>query len=79
MFSGIRASDPRGLNKGGGSKFRVGSQVRQETPEEGHIDRNNKDEDNSLKTLKDKKVTDDYIIVRRPLYSEIIIQIILVK
>ena len=35
MVNGIRASDPRGLNKERGSKFRVGYRVRQETPEEG--------------------------------------------
>ena len=61
MVEGIRASKPCGLNKGHGSKFRVGSQVRQETPEEGQrtyqlkcCDYNNKDEDNSPKTLNDK-------------------------
>ena len=35
MVNGIRASDPHGLNKGDGFKFCVGSQVQQETPEEG--------------------------------------------
>ena len=61
MVNGIRTSDPRGLNKGRGSKFRVGSRVRQETPEEGRwthqpkrCENNNKDEDNSPKTLNDK-------------------------
>ena len=34
MANGIRTSDLRGFNKGRGSKFRVGSRVRQ-TPEEG--------------------------------------------
>ena len=33
MVNGIRTSNPRGLNKGHGLKFRVGSQV-QQTPEE---------------------------------------------
>ena len=49
------------LNKGRGSKFRVGSRVRQVTPEEGRrthqpkrCEYNNKDEDNSQKTLNDK-------------------------
>ena len=60
MVKGIRASYPRRFNKGRVSKFRVGPRVQQETPEE---DRrtylpkrciyNNKDEDNSPKTLKD--------------------------
>ena len=51
---------PRGFNKGRSSKFHEGSQVRQ-TPEEGwrtyqlnHCGNNNKDEDNTLKTLHDK-------------------------
>ena len=59
MVNGIRTSDPCGFNKGQSSKFRVDSRVRQ-TPEEGwrtywpkHWG-NNKDED-SLKTLNDKK------------------------
>ena len=52
----------RGFNKGRSLKFRVGSRVRQ-TPEEGRrtyqpkcCGNNNKDEDNSPKTLNDKKV-----------------------
>ena len=36
MVNGIITSDPRGFNKGRGSEFRVGSQVRQ-TPEEVQI------------------------------------------
>ena len=59
MVNGIIASDPRGLNKWRGSKFCVGSRVRQETPEEGQrtyrpkrCEYNN--EDNSPKTLNDK-------------------------
>ena len=58
MNNGIRASDPRELNKGRGLKFRVGSRVRQETLEEGRMtyrpkryDYNNKDEDYIPKTL----------------------------
>ena len=61
MFNGIMASALllRELNKGRGSKFCVGSRVRQETPEG---DRKTyrpkryeyKDEDNCLKTLKDE-------------------------
>ena len=61
MVNGIRTSDPDGLNKGRGSKFCVGSQLRQ-TPEEGRrtyrpkrFEYNNKSEDNSPKNLNDKK------------------------
>ena len=51
---------PHGFNKGHSSKFHVGFQV-QQTPEEGwrtyqpkYCGNNNKDEDNSPKTLNDK-------------------------
>ena len=72
MVYEIRTSEPRGLNKEHGSKFRVGSRVRQETPEEvrrtyrpKRCEYNNKDEDNSLETLNDKKVvTLDIKLVR---------------
>ena len=57
---GIRTDDPHGFNKGRSSKFHEGSRVRQ-TPEEGRRTyrpkrrgNNNKDEDNSPKTLNDK-------------------------
>ena len=60
MANGIRTGDPRGFNKGRSSKFREGFRVRQ-TPEEGwrtyrpkRCGNNNKDEDNSPKTLNDK-------------------------
>ena len=60
MANGIRTGDSRGFNKGRSSKFRVGSRVLQ-TPEEGRRTyrpkrwgNNNKDEDNSPKTLNDK-------------------------
>ena len=60
MANGIRTGDPRGFYKGRSSKFREGSQVWQ-TPEEGqqtyqpkNCGNNNKDEDNSPKTLNDK-------------------------
>ena len=60
MASGIRTVDPRGFNKGRSSKFRVGSRVRQ-TPEGGQrtywlkcCGNNNKDEDNSGKTLNEE-------------------------
>ena len=57
----IRTGDPRGFNKGRSSKFRESSRVRQ-TPEEGRriyrpkrCENNNENEDNSPKTLNDKK------------------------
>ena len=60
MANGIRTGDPRGFNKGCSSKFLEGSRVRQ-TPEEGRrtyrpkrCGNNNKDEDNSPKSLNDK-------------------------
>ena len=60
MDNGIRKSESHGLNKGCGLKFHEGSWVWQ-TPEEGlrtywpkHCEYNNKDEDNSRKTLNDK-------------------------
>ena len=60
MANGIRTGDPRGFNNGRSSKFHEGSRVRQ-TPEEGRrryrpkrCGNNNKDEDNSPKTLIDK-------------------------
>ena len=61
MVHRISASDPRGLNKGRGLMFCVGSRVRQETPEEDwrkyrpkRCKYNKKDEDNSPKTLNDE-------------------------
>ena len=60
MANGIRTGGPRGFNRGRSSKFRVGSQDRQ-TPKDGRktyqpkrCENNNKDEDNSPKTLNDK-------------------------
>ena len=60
MANRIRTDNLRGFNKGRSSKFREGSQVRQ-TPEEGRrtyrpkrCGNNNKDENNSPKTLNDK-------------------------
>ena len=62
MANGIRIGNPRGFIKGRSSKFRLGARVRQ-TPEEGprtyrpkRSGNNNKDEDNSQKTLNDKKI-----------------------
>ena len=61
MANGIKTGDPREFNEGRRSKFREGSRVRQ-TPEEGRrtyrpkrYGNNNEDEDNSPKTLNDKK------------------------
>ena len=66
LANGIRTGDPRGFNKGCSSKFREGSCVRQ-TPEEGRrtyrpkrCGNNNKDEDNSPKTLNDKNMYNDH-------------------
>ena len=57
MANGIRTGDSSGFNNGRNSKFHVGSWVWQ-TPKEGrriywpkHCGNNNKDEDNSPKTL----------------------------
>ena len=63
MANRIRTGDPCGFNKGCSSNFCEGSRVWQ-TPEEGwrtyrpkHCGNNNKDEDNSLKTVNDKNIT----------------------
>ena len=60
MANVVRTGNTRGFNKGRSSRFREGSRVRQ-TPEEGRrtyrpkrCGNNNKDEDNSPKTLNDK-------------------------
>ena len=70
MVNGIRTSASHGLNKGRGSKFRVGSRVRQ-TPEEGRrtyqpkrCEYNNKDAENSPKTPNDKNLFFLLIIAR---------------
>ena len=62
MVNGIRRIYPDGSNKGFGSKFRVGSRVQQGTPKEGRktyrskcCEYSDKDEENCLTTLKDKK------------------------
>ena len=61
MANGTRTGDPRECNKGRSSKFRESSRLRQ-TPEEDwrtyrrkRCGNNNKYEDNSPKTLNDKK------------------------
>ena len=57
MANRIKTGNPRGFNKGCSLKFHEGSRVWQ-TPEEGRwikrCENNNKNEDNSLKTLNDK-------------------------
>ena len=75
MVNGIRASEPHGLNKGCGLKFHVGFWFRQETSEEGwrtHLPKrceyNDKDEDNSPKTLNDKNES----ICSFPSYGQIL-------
>ena len=72
MADGIRTGDPCGFNKGCSSKFRVGSRVRQ-TLEEGQrtyrlklCRNNNKDEDNSPKTL---NVADEAKLVYQNVYQ----------
>ena len=67
MANGIRTGNPRGFNKGRSSKFREASTVRQ-IPGEGrrtyqpkHCENNNKDENNSLKTLNDKNQRFDIV------------------
>ena len=64
MVNGIRTGNIRRFNKGRSMKVCVGSQVRQ-IPEEGRrtywlkrCENNNKDEDNSPKTLNDKNYLD---------------------
>ena len=60
MANGIRTGDPSGFNKGRNSKFREGSRVRKTLEEDRRTYRpkrsgnNNKDDDNSPKTLNDK-------------------------
>ena len=61
IANGIKTGDPRGFNKGRSSKFSEGSR---QTPKEGRriyrpkrCGNNNKDEDNSPKTLNDKKLS----------------------
>ena len=61
MANGIRTGNLHGFNKGGILKFRVGSRVRQKPEEDWRTHQpkrcgnSNKDEDNSPKTLNDKK------------------------
>ena len=74
MANRIRTGDPRGFNNGRSSKFHEGSRVRQ-TPEEGQRTyqpkrrgNNNKDEDNSLKTLNDKNQQTSFQKFRQLMY-----------
>ena len=75
MANGIRTGDLRGFNKGHNSKFRVGSRVWQ-TPEEDQRTyqpkrgNNNKDEDNSPKTLNDKNAKLIIYVLFYILYAE---------
>ena len=64
MVNGIRTISPHELNKGFSLNFCEGSRIQQDTPVEGprtkqlkHCEYNNKDEDNSLNTLNDKKLS----------------------
>ena len=72
MANGIRTGNPRRFNKGRSSKFLKGSRVRQ-TPEEGRrtyrpkrCGNDNKDEDNSPKTLNDKKTLKQFSLFHFP-------------
>ena len=60
MANGIRTGNPHGFNKGCSLKFRVGSWVQQTPEERTHRPKrcadNNKDGNNSLKTLNDKDI-----------------------
>ena len=78
MINGIRTKKIRGLNKGRGSKFCVDSRVRL-TPEVGRrkyrpkrckYNNNNKDEDNSPKTLNDNNFYFKIIIIWCRSYSK---------
>ena len=82
MANGIRTGDTRRFNKGRSSKFREGSRVRQ-IPEEGRrtyrpkrCGNNNKDEDNSPKTLNDK---DSHPALSAGLHASLKCQIILIS
>ena len=85
MANGIRTGDPRGFNKGCSSKFRECSRV-QQTPEEGQTTyrpkhgNNNKDEDNSPKTLNDKNryTYYFYVVIKSIEKLELIIFLLLV-
>ena len=79
MANGIRTGGPRGFNKGRSSNFCEGSRVRQ-TPEEGRrtyrpkgCGNNDKDEDNSPKTLNDKIITPLWITQERSLIDKYIL------
>ena len=71
MVNRIRTGDPHGFDKGCSLKFCVGSRI-QQTPEEGRrtyqqkrYGNNNKDEDNSLKTLNNKFHLSSYIVLKK--------------
>ena len=54
MANGIRTGDPRGFNKGRNSRVRQTPEEGQRTYQPKRCGNNNKDEDNSSKTLNDK-------------------------
>ena len=70
MANGIKTGDPRGFNKGRSSKFREGSRVRPSPEEDRRTYRpkrsgnNNIDEDNSPKTLNDKRTIEFFLVLR---------------
>ena len=79
MVNGIRTGNPCGFIKGRSSKFHVGSRV-QQTPEEGwrtyrpkRCGNNNKDEDNSLKTLNDKNIFFVFFFTKNKIFSHLIL------
>ena len=74
MANEIRTGDPRGFNKGRSSKFLEGSRVRQ-TPVEDRgtyrpkrCGKNNKDKDNSPKTLDDSRWLTAWLRASQSLY-----------
>ena len=63
MANGIRTGDPRGFNKGEGSRVRQTPEGRR-TYRPKRCENNNKDEDNSPKNLNDKKFSCVFSICR---------------
>ena len=82
MVNGIRANDHRGLNKRRASKFCVGYRARKKTTDKGRrthwpksCEYNNKDKDNSPKTLNDKNHQASSQKFRQLKYSFLIIRL----
>ena len=76
MINGIIITKRRGLNKGFGSKFRVGLQIRQETPEEGRRTHRQKrceyrNEINSPISLNDRNSLDLLNVKMHKTYSSV--------